>query len=120
MKQTKEQRDAWHQLQEMAVDDPAAVSAMARYLAALGLMLEGRRPRDMTGPEPNLQSGFIMTTAQRDILMAEASASMAAASFGRPARLLPEALSLKMISQRSAFSAFSCRAKSCASVETRA
>jgi len=62
MQETNETRTARHRLQELSCSDPAAVS----------MLLTGRRGRERDSAEPNIQAGFRLTAAERDILSAAA------------------------------------------------
>ncbi len=73
MEETKEAMLARQVLNEATAADPAVASNMGRHMAALNLLLLGRRGHDAPKGEPIIQSGFRMTVGERDMIMAAAT-----------------------------------------------
>ena len=57
MNETDEMRDARHALERLSASDPAAQANMLRYVAAVRIMLTGRRRGDVDAP-PLIGAGF--------------------------------------------------------------
>ncbi|NJR80277.1 hypothetical protein [Sphingomonas corticis] len=73
MKEITEAEREMQREQERVAADPVAAGNMARHMAALNLLLLGRRGYDQTDEEPIIQSGFRLTLGERDLLMAAAA-----------------------------------------------
>ncbi len=73
MKEITEAEREMQREQERVAADPAASSNMARHMAALNVLLLGRRGFDQPAEEPIIQSGFRLTIGERDLLMAAAA-----------------------------------------------
>jgi hypothetical protein len=58
IEETEQMRDARHQLEELTASDPAVVANMMRHLAALSLVLTGRRGNEARDAEPRVMAGF--------------------------------------------------------------
>lgn len=70
MLETIGMREARRRLQELSASDPAAMENMSGHVAALSIILTGRRARDRDPAEPNIQAGFHLDAGERHLLMA--------------------------------------------------
>lgn len=61
MNENNEVRDARHELELLSASDPAANANMLRYVAALSVMVTGRRGRERLEHEPQIGAGFLLT-----------------------------------------------------------
>ena len=69
MHMNEEMRAARWQLQELSVSDPAAMSNMLRHLAALTIMVTGRRDDRRCELEPVFEAGFQLTAGEQRLCM---------------------------------------------------
>ncbi len=75
MNDTDEMVEARYQLQELTAADPAASANMLRYVAALSLLVTGRRARDRRPGEPQFGAGFLLVDGNEQLFAATARRS---------------------------------------------
>ncbi len=75
LNETEEMRQARHELQLLTASDPAAAGNMIRHVAALSIMLSGRRGRDRRDGEPQMGAGFVLTHGAHNLCGAAARRS---------------------------------------------
>lgn len=73
--ETEEMRQARHNLQLLTASDPAAAGNMMRHVAALSIMLSGRRGRERRDHEPQVGAGFRLTHGAHHLCAAAARRS---------------------------------------------
>lgn len=75
MNDTDEMIEARYQLQELTAADPAASANMLRHVAALSLLVTGRRARDRRCREPQFGAGFLLVDGNEQLFAATARRS---------------------------------------------
>ena len=69
MNYTEDMRDAAWELKLLTASDPAATSNMMRHVAALALMVAGRRQPDQSVGEPEIAACFLLDHADRNFFI---------------------------------------------------
>ena len=70
MNDTEEMRKARYALQELTAADPAASGNMLRYVAAISLLVTGRRGRERRPAEPQIGAGFLLVDGNEQLFAA--------------------------------------------------